>query len=279
MDNHKLGNVEEVSLADIWLIMARRKYWVIGGIVFFLVIGIIYAIFIPPVFEATGTIRIGISPNSGPIENAKELSSTLMAQYGKHMAEGIERKLPVLKKVSVSQQILELTTEGYTPEETTSFLRHLTNDIIEKHNLLLQTNLTRIHERIQSIESHRGQLQRELNRATDMFETLKKNNSIEAILIMLELNRITTALYQIGAEISLLKQTLTAPQAVQTELVRDIIAPALPSTPNKTLIIKLSFILGLIFGLLIAYLADVISNMRSSDILKQIKQKLPMHQS
>ena len=49
-------------------------------------------------------------------------------------------------------------------------------------------------------------LRREIKRASEIFETLRQRDSVQASLIMLENSRIDTALSEINAKLALLQQ-------------------------------------------------------------------------
>ena len=106
---------DEISLIDLWQILVRRKSWVFACFIICVIIGGLYTILKPPVFEATTQIRIGQIADLGLIEDGNVICDILLSRYGKDVAEGIERELPVLKKASVSKaspQVLELTVSG-----------------------------------------------------------------------------------------------------------------------------------------------------------------------
>lgn len=219
-----------------------------------------------PVFESTTQIRIGQIADIGPIEDGNVICDILLSRYGKEVADGIERELPVLKKASVSKasvQVLELTAEGNTPEESTALLRQIAEELIRRQHAIQNSNITSLKELIQNLISRRELLQGELNKAQEIFELLKQRDSVQASLIMLEHSRITTALSEVESKLPILIQKLNPPQTIPPEVLEDIVAPTEPAAPKKILIILLSSLLGLMTGIMIAFVADFISKARS----------------
>ena len=220
----------------------------------------------PPEFETTTQIRIGQIADIGLIEDGNVICDILLSRYGKDVADGIERELPILKKASVSKesaQLLELTVLGGTPEESIALLTQIAEELIRRQDTIQKSNITSLKELIQNLQSRREFLQGELNRAQEVFELLKQRDSVQASLIMLEQSRIATSLSEIESRLPILLQKLNPPQTIPPEILEDIVAPTEPATPKKILIILLSSLLGLMTGLMIAFVVEFISKARS----------------
>ena len=257
---------DEISLIDLWQILLRRKRSIFICFIICFIIGGLYIMLKPPVFEATTQIRIGQIAGIGLLEDGNEVCSILLSRYGKDVADGIERELPLLKKVSVSKtskQVIEITAEANTPQESAAFLRQIVDEVIRRQNTLQQSNLATFKDHIQSLQSQRELLQKELDRASETFEMLKQRDSVQASLIMLEHSRIVTALSEIDQQLPLLQQKLNPPQTIPTEILEEIVAPVEPAAPKKILIIAISCVFGLVTGLMIAFVAEFISNAKS----------------
>ena len=80
---------------------------------------------------------------------------------------------------------------------------------------------------------------------------------------MLEHSRIATALSEIDAELPLLHKKLNPPQTIPTEMLEEIAAPAEPAAPKNFLIVLISSVFGLVTGLMVAFVAEFISNAKS----------------
>ena len=257
---------DEISLIDLWQIVVRRRVWIFACFIICVITGGLYTMLKHPVFESTTRIQIGQIADIGPIEDGNVICDILLSRYGKDVAEGIERELPVLKEASVSKataQMLELTVEGNTPEESTALLRQIAEELIRKQHAIQKSNITSSEELIQSLQSQRELLQRELNRAQEIFETLKQRDSVQASLIMMERSRIATALFEIELKLPILIQKLNPPQTKPPAILEDIVAPTEPATPKKILIMLLSSLLGLMTGLMIAFVAEFFAKVRS----------------
>ena len=218
-----------------------------------------------PVFDASAKILIGKNVDTGLIEESVVVTTTLLSRYGKEVAVGKERDLPVLKKASllkVSDKVLELTVEGRTPEESTTLLKQITNELILRHQAIQQSILSTLNERILNLKSQRDLLQKELYTASEIIKNLKHRDSVQAAFILLESRQISTSLNKIDEELFLLYQKISSPETTPTKIIGEIYDPLAPATPKKVLVISISSAFGLMIGLLIAFLAEFISNVK-----------------
>ena len=257
---------DEISLLDLWQILVRHKSYIFVCFIICVVAGVLYIVLKPPVFQASTQLRIGETVDIGFLEDSGVISATLLFRYGKDLADGIKRELPVLKKASVSEasrQVIELTVEGSTPEESTTLLKQITVGVIRKHDTIQQSNLTALKRRIQKLESLRNLLQKELDIASELYQSLKNKDPVQASIFLLEYFRITTSLFLADQESFLLEQKLISPKTTPPEILGEIVAPVEPAAPKKILVVALSSVFGLMAGLMIAFVAEFISNARS----------------
>jgi uncharacterized protein involved in exopolysaccharide biosynthesis len=257
---------DEISLVDLWQILKRRKYWIVGCVFGCLTLGVLYVSLKSPVFEATTKIRIGQVADVGVIEDSAILTTTLMVTYGRHLADGIMRDLPFLKSATVqknSKDLVELTVAGQTPAQAATHLKKIWDDIIRNHETMWENGTQILKERIQMLQEQKKALQTGLDNATEILETLKERDPVQASLTILERGRISADLYRHDAELHLLYRKLSPPQTIPTVPLGEIIAPEAPATPNKRLIVSFAIILGLFSGIMIAFFVEFVSKINA----------------
>lgn len=193
------------------------------------------------------------------MDNAEELSARLLAQYGENVAEGIKRSRPFITKATVQKGVtttLQLTAEGDTPDDAARILRDVVADVQKAHTAMYADNIKPITERLKSLNEQREALQQQYTDITKLVEQLKERDSVQASLVMIERGPITTAINQQDAERLRLSQQLTPPQTRPTELLGEITAPAKPSKPKKALVLALAAVLGVMGGVMLAFVAE-----------------------
>lgn len=264
---------DELDLFELLRILARRKTAILSCVVVCVLAGATFAFLTPPVYEASIKLRIGqvlVEHGSGfgLLESAEELSSRALAQYGETVAEGVRRDRPFLKRANQQKGVpstVELVAEGDTPGEASGLLVRVVEDIRKAHDATYQRNIKLLNERLDNLDVQRSALQQQFRDANALLEQLKQQNAVQASLVMLELGRISTSISELDSEKPTLSQRLIPPQSRPTALLGDIVDPAEPTSPKKLLILTLSVVMGLIGGIVLAFLAEHVKNTRRSD--------------
>lgn len=263
---------DEISLIELWQILARRKALILACFILCLAGGAAFAFLKAPVYEASVKLRIGqVQGSGGLLENAEELSSRILAQYGEDVAAGIKRERPFITTASVQKGVtttVQLTAEGDSPEDAARLLDDVAKGVQKVHTAMFEDNLKPIAERLKSLDEQRTALQQQYADITALVEQLKERDSVQASLVMIERGPITTAINQQDAERLRLSQLLTPPQTRPTELIGEITAPAKPSKPKKALVLALAAVLGMMGGVMLAFVAEFIAKAKANATAK-----------
>ncbi|ENO76175.1 Wzz/FepE/Etk N-terminal domain-containing protein [Thauera sp. 63] len=258
---------DEISLLELWKILAKRKALIMACFVLCLAGGAAFAFLTSPVYEASVKLRIGqVQGNGGLLENAEELSSRILAQYGKDVATGITRSRPFITTANVQKGVtttVQLTAEADTPEDAAHLLDDVVKGVQKAHAAMFEDNLKPIVDRLKGLDEQQTALQQQYSDITALVEHLKERDSVQASLVMIERGPITTAINALGSERLLLAQQVTPPQTRPTELIGEITAPAKPSKPKKALVLALAAVLGVMGGVVLAFVAEFISNAKA----------------
>ena len=266
---------EEISLYELWQILAKRKALILTCLLVCVAAGAAYAFLKPPVYEASVKLRIGQVRGSGGLhenivlENVEELSSRLLAQYGEDIADGIKRNRPFITGARAEKGVtttIQLTAEGDTPQDAARLLEEVTDTVIKAHSVMYEANIKPIAERLKSLDEQRRALQQQYADITSLVDQLKARDSVQASLVMIERGPITTALDQQDAERLSLSAQILPPQTRPTELLSKITAPAKPSQPKKTIALSLSAVLGIMGGIMMAFLVEFTAKPRIRSI-------------
>lgn len=68
---------DEISLVDLWRLLARRKWWIWGITLAILAAGVLFALLQTPLYEFTSTIDLGADASGAPIEEPEWATSVL----------------------------------------------------------------------------------------------------------------------------------------------------------------------------------------------------------
>jgi uncharacterized protein involved in exopolysaccharide biosynthesis len=272
----RISNCDEISLLELWQILARRKAIILLCFAICLATGALFAFLQPPVFEASVKLRIGqVQGATGAsqgasvaLENADELVARLLSHFGENVADGIRRDLPFLTKAAVqknSVSITELVAEGASPADATDLLRRVLADVQKAHGEMYERNTRFLNERLQNLDLQRTALQQQYEDASRLVEQLRQRDAIQASLIMLERSRISAAISALDAEKPELMQKLVPPQTRPTELLGEIVAPGKAARPKKALVLVLAAVLGMMAGVMLAFVVEFVAKARMHD--------------
>lgn len=259
---------DEISLLELWQILVKRKGLIFACVLACLAAGAAFAFLKAPVYEADVKLRIGqIQGSAGLLENAEELSARILAQYGEDIAQGVKRERPFITRASVQKGVtttLQLTAEADSPADAARILENVANDVRKAHTTMYENNLKPIAERLKSLEEQRNALQQQYGDITALVDQLKERDSVQASLVMIERGPITTAINELDAERLRLSQQMMPPQTRPTELIGEITAPAKPSKPKKTLVLALAAVLGVMGGVMLAFVAEFVAKAKTN---------------
>ncbi|HRQ59891.1 MAG TPA: Wzz/FepE/Etk N-terminal domain-containing protein [Azoarcus taiwanensis] len=259
---------DEISLLELWQILARRKALILACFVLCLAGGAAFAFLKAPVYEASVKLRIGqVQGNGGLLENAEELSSRILAQYGEDVATGVKRERPFITTASVQKGVtttVQLTAEGDSPEDAARLLDDVVKGVQKTHTTMFEDNLKPIAERLKSLDEQRTALQQQYADLTQLAEKLKDRDNVQASLLMIERSPITNSLDQQATERLRLSQQMTPPATRPTELIGEITAPAKPSKPKKALVLALAAVLGMMGGVMLAFVAEFVAKAKAN---------------
>lgn len=267
---------DEISLIELWQILAKRKGLILACFILCLAGGAAFAFLKAPVYEASVKLRIGQVKGDGAappviLENADELSSRILAQYGEDIATGVKRERPFITTASVQKGVtttVQLTAEGDTPADAARLLDDVAKSVQKAHTTMFEDNLKPIAERLKSLDEQRTALQQQYADLSQLAEKLKDRESVQASLLMIERSPITNSLDQQATERLRLSQQITPPATRPTELIGEITAPAKPSKPKKALVLALAAVLGMMGGVMLAFVAEFVAKAKANAAAK-----------
>lgn len=142
-------------------------------------------------------------------------------------------------------------------------LSFLIESIRKDHAIIFEKSLRPTQDRLERLDEQTRNLQQNIVDLTQLIEQIKERDPVQASLLMLERNQLTSSIIQQDAERLHLLQQLTPPQTRPTELIGEITAPAKPSKPKKALVLALAAVLGVMGGVMLAFVAEFISNAKA----------------
>ena len=243
----------EISLIELWQMLARRKALILGCFIVSLAAGAAVAFLQAPVFEANVSLRIG-QVNSVPLDNAPEMTARLLAR-------GEISKATPQKD---SKTIVQLAATGSNPEEAKRKLEDAVREVLKTHEATLAESTGPVVERIKALDLQHEAHSKQYAEISALINQLRQRDPVQAALLVLERGSISSVFNQLEAERVLLAQRLTPPQTQATELLGSITAPATPAKPKKALVLALAAVLGVMGGVMLALFAEFMAKAKQA---------------
>ena len=270
---------DEFSLRDLWRILISQRRWLLGLPFVCVLLATIGVIIAKPKWEATAVIQIGQVGQSGVGQGSQLIEPPLRAIERMKMKSFEDDVLTALKiPVEVDDPVAKLfrSTLSLKALGATDLIqvkvRAASRDQAQTWANAVVDRLREVHERLAqpAIDRLRKQ-QSELKKQMQIIEEERKN----LLTIVSKRNEtsgdsrfsanllLSNLLLQKNAELRDFEmrrlaadEQLTSVRTYPTSLIDRIYVPEKPASPKKLLIVMLSAVLGLILGIIVAFMRN-----------------------
>ena len=263
---------DEISLIDLWRVLARRKHWIAIAFVVTLALATVWLALKTPVYEGRATLEVGTVGEQGerggimasPLEDPKALTNRLLNQRPEGVGPGQE---PVLTEVETEGRILNLTARATSQRAAEGFLREQIAAIQERHDGFLEEFRAEQHQRLDEVSRRLEELTAEQETFEQRLSQLGEDATAIGGLLTLE-QRLSGRLPELEAEQAKLRRTLservTAPTSVLVAPEPQVAAgeeagQASPVEPKNRLVLALAAVLGLMLGVFVAFFREFLA--------------------
>lgn len=270
---------DEISLSEIWAVIRRYKYWVLGVPVVAMVAATVLVFFVlKPEWEATALIQIGQVAEIGQVGQTSTLTEPIdrvvarisqpsflravlesinMPNIRTSPAASLYRHTFKVQKPPNAPDLIQIVVRGYSPQQanqfsaaTVAYLRHI-------HDMLAAPTVQRLRLQLTNVETQIAQIKRERASLVKHFQSKPNGSSTERLLgeaiLANTVTRQDSALRDLEDAKLTYEEKLSPERTYPTSLVGDIDVSQQPVFPKKSLTILLSAILGLMGGLFMAF--------------------------
>jgi uncharacterized protein involved in exopolysaccharide biosynthesis len=244
---------DEISLRDLWEIIAKRKWLVFLSTVVCLGLAAAYVSLATKVYESRAMVQIGKVAGQ-PLDNGPQLASRLMNRYTPVNTEQAKKQMPKLYAATPDKadgSILTLEAQGRSPQEAQQYLQ----GVIQR---LLAEDQQRYQQIVGTRQAQLTQLQAQYQGMSTSLNTKSGKGQVDSTstLLLLEQFRRTDALTSIQASISKMENALAPNNTNPTAQTLSPRYDPIPVAPRRGLILVLAGLGGLILGVFLALLQD-----------------------
>ena len=244
---------DEISLRDLWEIIAKRKWLVLLSTVVCLGLAVAYVSLATTVYESRAMVQIGKVAGQ-PVDNGPQLASRLMNQYTPVNTEQAKKQMPKLYAVTPDKadgSILTLEAQGRSPQEAQQYLQ----GVIQR---LLAEDQQRYQQIVGARQAQLAQLQAQYQGMRTSLDTKSGKGQVgsTSALLLLEQFRRTDALTSVQASIAKMENALTPNNTSPTAQTLSPRYDPIPIAPKRGLILVLAGLGGLMLGVFLALLQN-----------------------
>jgi len=249
------GHDDEVTFADLWAVLARRKIVALGTLVFVLLCAALFMVFSKPVYESRAVIQVGQVGLVGPVEESTVLVQRLQAEN------------PLIEKIEEGKgkgnSIVTVTVRAFSQAEASQRLRTVADALFTEHKVRFDAAIAVQQEKYASVRQRLDSVHALINDLSLLVdELIKKKEPTQATILVLEKSNLVKSLAALEENAIVLNRNMGHPLSMPTSFIAEPVTPDAPIKPKPRVIIPLSVILGILLSGLSAFVAEFIDNTR-----------------
>lgn len=290
---------DEINLADLFLIIWKRKMLIIVVTLLMTLSAVGISLLLPKVYRVDTILEPARDAEGELVENSQSIRENILGgAYNQAIVKKL--KIPMIDlpefKVSVPKQtdLVKISIESSDPQQAVRVLQTLLNEVAGKIRTQLELKRSLAENKLaaaiavesffpKQIQQVEEQFKLAENKIVEMERSRKasitnpKNDPMVVLLYLNEIQNQQVFLSSLQEKIvALQKEKELARVAVKTlrlklaglkgtNITKQPTMPDKPIKPKKILIVALAFILGLMGGVMLAFMVEFISNIRRSE--------------
>jgi len=263
----------EISLIDLWLVLARRKYWIIAIFAISVVTSIAVSLFMSPRYKSHAVLSLGQVQGLGVLEQQDILLERLKRLYKLGNDDSRDRVPPYMKSIELdtdaSKRVFIFEAIGWTPEEARDFLRKAVAGLVAAHGQLYEEVLQVQRERVSELDANLARFRQEADSLKVQRQHVKSLDGSEAALVALERAKLVASEPELEREKLTLRLALISPGTKPTQLLEEPTLPMHALHPRPVLYTVLGIIVGLMLGVFAAFAVEFLANTRKEVAIRR----------
>ncbi len=256
---------DEISLFDIWQILAVRKWIVLIAPLVTVAFAIFYLLQATPVYECSAQVLVGQIGKEHQVANPAVIVQKLAGRYRLHdntASRGMPHVSSVAYDKKESGSIVHIKAVDTTAEGAKGYLEQVVDEfLVEQRNVfaqemaLRQARLKALAARLESAETFRQEIK-------NHGAMVARQEPAQAAVLAVEQGRFLTLASELEKERFALQAEMSAVDSFPAELLGVPHLPEKPIRPKRALVLLLAGISGVILGLTLAFVVEFTVNAR-----------------
>ncbi len=243
---------DEVSLIELYIVLARRKKIIIITIVIALLIGIVYSwqwqAKLIPSYEGNIVVQVG---HVGQLEGMEKIKPLLKVEY------------PFIKRIDSVGNLVTIIINVHDKAEVEPMLQKIIDKFIQEYSVIYNSNLSSKQQKYEFLRRQIDDIRSQIVELAYFVSALKKDEPVQASILVLEKIKLKQVLQGYEGKATNFRNLSTVKSLlIPTKLLHGPTVTDIPEKPMGRVIIIISIVLGLIFGIIGAFMAELIAKAR-----------------
>ena len=287
-----IGDEQEISLFEIYAILARRRSWVVSIALVFVVAALSYVFMVSPEWEATAAIQVGqiggtgvvdrvveriaglVEPPARAVERMKRgtFENAVLSNLGVPLSDNdpeaaLFRKSFKLKSLP-NTDLIQIDLRAHSIDEAKRRMAAVVETLSKIHGQIAEPSISRLKSLSAQVA---GDMERVRKEREKVLKTLETNSKLGAADSFAQNVLLASVLQTQDSELRILEErklaldeNLSTAKTYPTSVIDATYVSDQPVFPKKTLIVLLSGVIGLILGILAAFVVEGLDHRQRS---------------
>ena len=251
----------DLFLLDVWRIVAARKWLVLLFPVLTVLIAVLYLALTKPVFESSASLLAGQVGKANLVRNPAVIVRHVSEKYRVY-DRTVKRVYPRVVAVDFdkkdSSNVVVVKVADFSPEGARAYLMKVVEDILVEQKQLYEESLQIKNEYLQTLTAqiaayrdYEAQLDKHIDQAG-------RKDPAQAAVLALERGKFLGAMPDLAVQHYQLRTSMSDLESYPAHLLWEPQLPEKPGRPRRVLVLLLASISGGIFGIIAAFIAEMI---------------------
>ena len=266
---------DDIRLVDVYHVLVRRKHWVIGVVLVAVVVALAYVSLVSPEWQASAVVQVGqvggvglVESPARTVERMKQgtFENAVLTQLGIPLLENNPQatlfKSGFKIKTPPNTDVIQLELRAKSVEEARRQMEAVVATLQRAHARVAEPSIIRLKSLSTHLAADTQKINKERERLLTALEEKSKSGAGDRfsgnVLIASILQAKDTELRALEERRFVVNDNLDPAKTYPTLPIEAIHVSEEPVYPKKTLIVLLSGLIGLIVGVMSAFIGEAI---------------------
>lgn len=258
---------DEIDLRDLLRTLNRNKKIILFTTLVFLILASVYIFTKTPLYKTEAYIEIGrriiVNANANIDIPLLNRSTAIIYINNNYNTVGLPYPTVSAQAKRRTRDIIQITIYSRSNITGKKILDKIVEDLRNRENKRVQSYIESIKNQIKVLENYNKQLLKQIGELKERLNSVKEPQLYQVLLDAIF--RCRMEINKNNLEISKLNLKISPANIVRTHIIGKIIQFNHPAKPKKKLIIAVSIVTGLFFGIFLVFFIEFLKGSKESE--------------